>query len=441
MTSIYHRIFVSAGFQAFVLQATFVLFFVELFSNIRGYGPIRFAGFQPQDAALMLCVGYLSIVDRDFWEKITSKLSLYYLGAIALYAFVGFAYGNSVGWIRTDVRFFMWVYGGYAFVCLWWQTARPLLHLHIMQAALLMLLYFSAIQAHNNHFSNATFVEGRDRLYGLNLFVVGAAMLPFLGIHYTIFAPRSRLALLSAAVVSAVYIYYVLYLSATRNLLLSYLMLSAACLPIFIYRLRGGFFDRAIVAPRIVLLVISVLGLSVFVASRFDSLLIFERFEGGDLMRDHSARGRVVELERVLERFDNQKLITGGGLGTTFRPTGSYEANFLHFGIAGVVLKVGLPVGIVLTLFLFGFIPLLLLTAFLWPSAFTPEYRTAIYAAFPLLFPWLVQLAISGGFMPLHSLGVGMALGVAQNIIWGGLFPEYESEEAPAMNHHLHQAA
>jgi len=43
--------------------------------------------------------------------------------------------------------------------------------------------------------------------------------------------------------------------------------------------------------------------------------------------------------------------------------------------------------------------------------------------------------------MPLHSLGVGMALGVAQNIIWGGLFPEYEAEDEPVMNHRIHHQA
>src|SRR5690606_28515866 len=145
--------------------------------------------------------------------------------------------------------------------------------------------------------------------------------------------------------------------------------------------------SRAILGSRVIFLALAVIGGGVFLAIRGDALLVIQRFEGGNMMRDSSARGRVVELERVLDTFDHQKLITGAGLGQTFRPGLGYEANFLHFGIAGVVLKFGLPVGILLTLFLYGFIPLLLLMAFVCPSAFTPPHRTAIYASIPLLFP------------------------------------------------------
>lgn len=422
MISIYQRFLTSPGLQVVVLYATFGLFFLELAADILGLAPqVRLGPLQPQDIALFLCVGYLAVVDPDFWEALTSKTSLAYALAIVVYTGIGVVLGNNMGWIRTDLRFFLWVYGGFAFLSLWWQLPRPSLHLHCLQAALVVLLYFAAQEARASHFSPGSFDSGEDRLYGLNLFAVGSAMLYFIALHYTVFAPQSRFARLTAAAVSAIFFYFVLYLSATRNLLLAYLAMALACAPVFLFRVESGFFQRRVLVFRVAACVAVLVAGGIFVGTQAKDLLIIQRFEGGNVLSDDSARGRVVELERALADFDAQQLFTGAGMGETFRPGYMYEANFLHFGIAGLVLKLGLPVGLALAAALYVGLPLLLLWAFVWPASLSAPTRTAIYAATPIVFPWLVQLGISGGFTPTHSLGAGMALGVAYNCRRTGL--------------------
>lgn len=429
MISFHQRLLTAPIAQVAVLYATFGLFLLELAADILELAPqVRLGPFQPQDLALVMCVGYLALINPRFWETLTSKTSLAFLLAVGTFTGIGIVLGNDLGWIRTDLRFFLWFYGGLAFLSLWWQLPRPTVHLHFMQAALVVLLYFSAQEAHSTHFDTTTFHGGEDRLYGLNLFAVGTTMLYFLALHYTVFATQSRLARLSAAVLTAIFFYYVLYLSATRNLMLAYIAMAAACAPVFLYRLGDGFFERRILVLRLTMALIAIVGVGVFAWTRAENLLIIERFEGGDVMSDDSARGRVVELQRALHDFDDQQLITGAGMGETFRPSYMYEANFLHFGIAGLVLKLGLPVGLLTAAALYVGLPLLLLWAFLAPRTFSAPVRTAIYVATPLLFPWLVQLGISGGFTPTHSMGAGMALGVALNSRRTGLDFSFDPE-------------
>jgi hypothetical protein len=417
--------------RTLVVNAAFFLFFLELALSVVGHGGrIRFAGLQPQDLALALLLGFEWFNSPVFRERLLSLPSLVFGSLLVLSTTVGVVHGNDFGWIRTDLRFFAWIYGGYAFFHAFWRLKRPVAQLIIFQLALAVLLFLAARQAASIHFSETNFQSGEDRLYGLNLFAVGTAQLFFLALHYTLFAPRRFSQLLVAGFFTLLFAYFVLYLSATRNLLLSYGAMLAATIPAFLYSYsrESGTFSRKIHLQRVILGVALASVAIGIVVIKANDLLVLRRFEGGNLMKDASARGRVVELQRALHDMNPQDLVTGSGIGTTFRPYYLYEANFLHLGIAGVVLKLGLPIGGLVVLLLYGLAPGALAWAFFFPHSLGPRTRSAIYCAVPILFPWLVQLGISGGFNPTHALGCGLALGVFADISRNGMDPGDNSE-------------
>lgn len=405
---------------ALVYHAAFILFVAELIYDMTLGGMLRLAGVQAADLALLLLFGFLGFYDSKFQRMILSPTAAVFGALLLGFAALGVLFGNSMGWIRTDLRILLWLPGGMAMFYLLPKMRHPARHFLITCLICVWMLHLGAQQSLSTHFSDTAFKAGEARLYGLNLFAVGVLMLPLLGIYLTVMGGTSRFHRLAAWGLIGVWTYYIVFLSATRNLMLSLACMILAVLPYYLLKKRDGLNVPAWNTNALVLVSICVVVLGVAAGAMEDSL-VFERFGTGDFMREDSARGRVEELVSVYRKFDKIALISGSGLGTVFQPYASYEANFLHLGTFTFLFKFGVLGFAGIVVFFYILVPALLTVATFDGKAYGPRRRTALLVALPPLMPWIIQTSISSGFTPANFMAAGMCLAFFMEIDANGV--------------------
>ncbi|CAA6696229.1 MULTISPECIES: hypothetical protein [unclassified Lentimonas] len=371
-----------------VFYVAHILFYAELLHKLLGRGELRVAGMQGQDLALIGVLGYSFFFVSGFQAILNSTWSRAYLAFLAVFTVYGVLQGNELGWIRTDLRTWLWLYGGIALFLMLQSSRRPVWHLAIIFIALTGMANLGKQQA-ISAFGNL--VAGQDRFYNLNLMEVSTIFLVYLGLLLNFFDGFKQAKWLTIPVVTT-FLYYGIYICATRNIMLSFIVL----MTLSIYReyIKGEGVNLARLAG---------FGITGLVAL----LLILsspagQRFLNGDKQDKKSTSTRWEEVVNVSQEFQPVELLFGKGMGTTFQNAINPGNYALHLGVFNLYFKFGLLALVGFTVIVCLYLPVSFMLS--------RGINDALLRALPYCFSWLVIFCISGGYHTNYMLGIGMSL-------------------------------
>ncbi|WPJ97370.1 hypothetical protein SH580_06565 [Coraliomargarita algicola] len=366
-----------------------ILFYAELLNKLLGRGELRMAGLQGQDLALIGVLGYSFFFVSGFQAILNSTWSRVYLVFLAIFTVYGVLQGNELGWIRTDLRTWLWLYGGISLFLILQSSQRPVWHLAIIFIALSGMAHLGTQQAN----SSGNLVVGMDRFYNLNLMEVSIIFIGYLGLLLNFFDGFKQSKWLTIPAV-IVFLYYGIYICATRNIMLSFVVL----MTLSIYRVY-------IKGKGIHLLRITGFGVAGLVALLLVSNTpAGQRFLNSDKQDKKSTSARWEEIVNVSKEFQAAELLFGKGMGTTFQNAHNPGNYFLHLGVFNLYFKFGL----------ITFIGFIIVACIYFPCYFVVYPSIMANQAFlkflPYFFSWLVIFLISGGYQAYNFLGIGMSL-------------------------------
>lgn len=371
-----------------VFYVAHILFYAELLHQLLGRGELRLAGMQGQDLALLGVLGYSFFFLSGFQAILNSTWSRVYLAFLAVFTVYGVLQGNELGWIRTDLRTWLWLYGGIAFLLMLKSAQRPVLHLALILIALTGMAHLGKQQAN----TMGMLVVGQDRFYNLNLMAVSITFLIYLGILLNFFDGFQRAKWLSLPAL-IVFVYYGIIICATRNIMLSFIVL----ITLSVYRewIKGkGIHLGRMLAGIVACCLITFVALNTPAGKRF--------FDG-DKQDRKSTSMRWEEIVDVSKEFEPYELLFGKGMGTTFQNAinpGNYS---LHLGIFNLYFKFGLLVFAGFTAIACLYLPVSFMLS--------RGINDALLRALPYCFSWLVIFIISGGYNTTCIMGIGLHLG------------------------------
>ncbi len=382
---------------------------------------VRFFGLPTPDIAFVLILGFAFGTDAEFRRALSSKTGLVFFGFLAGYSFLGILLGNEFGWLREELRIWMWGVAGFAAFHLIMKAARPCAHILALCLIAGAVLYLSARGAQGG-VSNDAYLSN-DRIWNIGVFNYSDMMIVLLGLVFSLCALRNVFYFGGAMAAVCLFFYSTVMLSATRSLSLALLVVCAFAVPSLMFKR-----NRDVITLRLGGSAIWVAGLvcvaGVLVAATFfglafaNSTVLADRWKSNDI---DSGMDRFVELGDALRHLGPVKTVLGGGLGYSFDSTFEYTAISLHIGIFVFLLKFGLLPFLAVTAFLYLFLPYKYIQALVRPLSLDPRMRTALLVTLPGILGWALILAMSGGYDHYFSIGIGLSVGVFNEIRARGL--------------------
>jgi hypothetical protein len=128
-------------------------------------------------------------------------------------------------------------------------------------------------------------------------------------------------------------------------------------------------------------------------------------------------------IQFIDQSLENNSIIFGQGLGGTINSLLNTEAStvYLHIGILNFWMKMGIIPFVLVSVLLFLRIPYLYVKSLGSGNAFSITKRTANLIVLPSIFPWIIGLAMSGGFEESSFLSAGFAYLMYGEICKNGL--------------------
>ena len=384
---------------------------------------VAFLGFLPHaDIALCLALGFAATFDPSFRSAVLSRQSICLLAFLGAFSILGVLMGNAINWLRADLRVWMWLYGGLALFRILMNLRRPGWHLLGICLIAGLILCLSAHAGRDQ--MNIAQSLNNERVWDVNVFNFSGMMLPLLGLVFGAATTRNLLCFLGTLLAFALFFYGGVIVGATRSLAIALAVVCAsASLGLLFQRSKTQITSR--LSPRAawvgLLMLCGALAVAatLFGAAFSSSTVLSDRLSGDADVR--SGLDRIVELEDALQQLGPVKTVLGGGLGYTFQSIFDYTAISTHLTLFTILLKFGVVPFLLITAYLYLYLPGKFAQALLRPASMPPSLRTALLVTLPGVFAWLTIFAMSGGYDTYYSIGLGMSLGVFLEIKAHGL--------------------
>jgi hypothetical protein len=382
---------------------------------------VRFFGMPTPDIAVVLILGFIIATDDQFRRAFFGKAGLVFFGILAGYSFLGVLLGNEVGWVREDLRVWSWAVAGLAAFHLIMKSTRPCAHILALCLISAGVLFLSARGAQAT-VSNDAYLSN-ERIWDLNVFNYSDAVIVLLGLVFPLCALRNAFYSAGALAAVTLFFYSTVMISATRSLSLALLLVCALAVPSLLFQrnrdvitLRMG--GSAAWVGAAVACIGMLVAATFFGLAFTGSTVLADRWQAGDI---DSGVDRFVELGDALKQLGSFKAVTGGGLGYTFESIFDYTALGLHIGLFTFLLKFGILPFLAVAFSLYIYLPYKYAQALLRPLSLDPRMRTALLVTIPGILGWALILSMSGGYDRYFFLGIGLSLGVFNEIRARGL--------------------
>ncbi len=395
-------------------------------------------GVSVRDLALFVALCCLVIRHRQMLRIVDGR----WLLLIVLCFLVGLVQGVlSLGFSRSlvsDIRVFLWFFGGIGFALVMERTRHARMHLTALLLLSTVLMVCASLFSPSYYEYELT--GEAVRVTHPSIYVFGGLLAVPLILVTNTTGPRLRSKVVPAICLAAFFGFGAL-LSSTRSNLIITVVFLIILLASLRFRFREGtvMIGKATGVART--LVVSVGLMLVFLLPVIVDASRSERFASLLDVNLLLANSRVLELIAFLTSSDSIQLLIGRGVGGAVEsPIFNGElTGSMHIGIANVWMKFGLlPFALAMGFFLLV-VPIRYFRSF--RKAQDPDYwsstsDTANVVVLSSLFPWIVSMLLSGGYSEVNLWCGGIVFYVYYLVKRFGLdaffSPSYATRTVPA---------
>lgn len=400
----------------------FVLGDILTIWNSEYKGTYHLFGVPIKDIVLILVLIFFFIDRKMIFTRISKKVICLYIVIIIYYTLQGIIVNGFSGATRVDLRYFLWFLGGISFGSVLVRTGEIRRNLEIITVVTAILMLAAAL--FGDKFQSAVNFQIIDygRISEMGIYVFAGLLytplilcfnlksgswqnhaVPLLGISILIFAGVFLANARSMAIIlTVILLLYILSFGIQSN-------------GIVINRIKTGKYLCFAFVVGIIGALLFVYALSVDV--RLERILNISAEAIGKESR---------YLEAILfyeQGITDDTLVFGKGFGgTVISPISGWdETAVMHIGILNVWMKMGLGPFILISIYIFIVLPSVYVINLIKRTSFYNYTRTANLIIIPSLFPWIMNLAMSGGYSPQDSIFVGVAYMIYREIRINGL--------------------
>jgi hypothetical protein len=405
------------GNEVLVIITFFLLLLDPVFSV--GVDPIDISkvyllGIPSSDWALFLMlISFLSNLDTII--KFVSKMFLLLFGAsIILFLLQGMIINetSNISIYNSDIRIFLWFYGGIAFANALIKTGRIIQILNIIVVVSSVLIVISSIySAGYSDYMNGS-ADENERIGHPNIYILGAWIFSPVVLLFNITPPNVYNKIIPL-VSTLLYLYFVAVLSGTRSSAITCIaifVLFAIALKIRTHNSVISIEKLKLISKILILIILLMIIIySTFYLDAYRMSRMLSIFDSGAITSDT----RAFEFLSFFLQSNFQQLIIGRGLGGSIRSPiyNSEITSTMHIGIMNFWMKFGLFPFLMIVYFLFVRVPIQYIRSYIVIKSKRSNYRhTANVIILSTLFPWMISLLISGGFGEINFLFTGFAI-------------------------------
>jgi hypothetical protein len=374
-----------------------------------------------RDIALIVMLIYFFINWKMIFRLVSKKFIFLYVAIIICFTLQGIIISGFSGWTRADLRFFLWFLGGISFGSVLIRTGEIRGHLIIIAGLTAGLVLAAALFGEEFQLARSTLITEYGRVSEPGIYTFGVLLYPPLILLFNMRDDSWQSHIISVLCIG-ILCFTGVYLANARSIGIIFVVI------LFLYVLSFGMQNNGIIINRIrmgkylcIAMVVGIIGAYLFTYA----LSIDTRLERV-LNVSATALGtdtRYIEAISFYEQgINDDTIVFGKGLGgTIISPTFDWdETGAIHIGMLNFWMKMGLIPFILISIYIFIILPILYFISLIKRASFS-NYRTANLIVIPALFPWIMNLAISGGFTPPDSIFVGVACVIYGEISINGL--------------------
>ena len=367
-------------------------------------------GIPTRDIVLFIIFGVLICN----YKKIFSLIKLEYIGLLILVVLIFSIQGlllngfSSIPLIRADLRSLLWFIGGIGFCFVLIKSGNVTIHLKVMVGLSAILIIISSLYTLEVVFLTGKDLNDLSRISDENMYLLSAFVFSPLILLFNIEDNSLKRRIFHIVIMGAM-MFCLVYLTVTRTMAITlFMVIILFYLSLFFERDKAFIRYKRRKGMYIIPIIIFVMGIA-FIQNVLSEDSRLSRLSDISLS---SARedSRYDEMIEFLEQsYKDSSIIMGQGLGGTIKSSvyDGAETGTMHVGILNLWMKMGLILFISVSIFLFVIIPYWYGSTLFKSESMVPFRRTANLIVIPLLFPWLLGLALSGGFTEVGFLFAG----------------------------------
>jgi len=400
----------------------FVLGDILTIWNPEYYGTFYFFGVPVRDIVLILVLLFF-LIDRKMIFSLASRRFIFlYLLILIYYTFQGIMMSGFSGWTRADLRYFLWFLGGICFGTLIIRTGE--IKKNLERITVLTALFMLTAALLGGEFRSAISLRIVDygRILESGVYNFGGLLYVPLILSFTMKNGSRNNQIVPLAGICILFLIGVI-LTNTRSMGIILVVV------LLLYILSFGIENNGVVIEKVKAGKQLLFAVAAGIVVAF--LFVYALSIDARLERMLNISGIVISEElRYLEAVSfygqgitDNTLFFGKGLGgTVVSPVSDWDATgVMHIGILNFWMKMGLAPFIMVSVYLFIILPCKYIAELVQRASVYDYAKTADLVVLPSLFPWIMNLAMSGGFAPQDSIFVGVAYVIHREISIHGL--------------------
>jgi len=379
-------------------------------------------GVPVRDIALIFMLLFFFINQKMIFSLISKKVLCLYIIVISYFTLYGIIMNGQWGWLRSDLRFFLWFLGGICFGSVLIKTGQIRKNLQIIVGLTAILMLVAALSGEAFQMSRDTQIAELGRISEVGIYNFGGLLYVPLILLFYMKKDSWRTQIIPILSIGVIFFTGV-FLANTRSIGIILVVI------LLLYILSYGVKNHGVIIDRIKLKKYLCFAIIIGLISVFSFLYILSinlRLERMLNVSITAISDELRYLEAILfyeQGIQDNTLIFGKGLGgTIISPISDWdETGCMHIGILNFWMKMGLVPFIIIAVYLFIGLPIYYIMNLIKSTSRLSYIKTANLIAISSIFPWIVSLAISGGFAPQDSLYVGVAYLIRGEIAKNGL--------------------
>lgn len=385
-------------------------------------GTFYLFGIPNRDITLIIILIFFFLNQKMIFSLVSKKIIYFYLILLIYFTLQGIVLNGFSGWTRGDLRLHLWFLGGICFGAVLIRTGQIKKNLAIIVVLTSILIIASLLFGTEYQAVKETQISEYGRVSEMGIYVFSCLLyVPLILLFYVKNDVLKDNALILFAIGSILFTGVLMANARSMGIIL--IVIVSLYILSFSVSNNGDVIDKFNLKKYLLLItIICLIGTLLFM-----SLLSI------DLRLERMLKLSPTELSeenRYLEAFmfyeqgiNDGTLILGRGFGGTIISPISYweETGVIHIGILNFWMKMGLVPFIIISFYVFLVVPFMFIKYLIKSNSYPSHIKTGNIIMISCIIPWIMSLAMSGGYEPFDSFPLGLAFLMRGDITKNGL--------------------